>query len=93
MSADSDLVSDPLAEVASAPALEPADIPAIYYDGTSSRKRQVTLRPGIALEIVENGAVVATWPFAEIRRADGGRRIRLSCLSALPPTAFLSSGM
>ncbi len=46
MSADSDLVPDPLPEAAPAPAQEPAVIPAIYYDGTSSRKRQVTLRPG-----------------------------------------------
>ena len=80
MSADSDLTS-----VASpAPAQEPAVISAIYYDGTSNRKRQVTLSPGAALDIVEDGATVATWPYADIRRADGGRNVRLSCLSALP---------
>jgi Zn-dependent protease with chaperone function len=84
MSAGSDLVSGSLPEIAPAPAPEPADMPAIYYDGTSSRKRQVTLRPEASLDIVENGAVVATWPFAEIRRADGARALRLSCLSALP---------
>jgi Zn-dependent protease with chaperone function len=88
MSADSDPVSDPLSdalpEAAPAPVQEPAVNPAIYYDGTSSRKRQVTLRPGASLDIVEDGAVVATWPFAEVRRADGGRNVRLSCLSALP---------
>ena len=44
---------------------------AVYFDGTSSRKHQVTLRLGAALEIVEDGAVVATWPFEAIRRADG----------------------
>jgi Zn-dependent protease with chaperone function len=84
MSADSDPVSDSLPEMAQASAPEPAGVPAIYYDGTSSRKRQVTLRPQASLDIVENGAVVATWPYAEIRRADGGRALRLSCLTALP---------
>ena len=37
--------------------------PAVYFDGASSRKHQVTLRLGSALDIVEDGAVVATWPF------------------------------
>jgi Zn-dependent protease with chaperone function len=84
MSADSDLMPGSSPEIAPAPVLEPAVNPAIYYDGTSSRKRQVTLQPGAALDIVENGATVASWPFAEIRRADGGRSVRLSCLKALP---------
>lgn len=67
-----------------APVAEPALIHAVYYDGTSSRKRQVTLNLVDALEIVEGGAIVTRWPYAEIRRADGGRKVRLSCLSALP---------
>ena len=59
---------------------------AVYFDGTSSRKHQVTLRVGAALEIVEDGAVVATWPFEAIRRADGStvNRLRLSCAAAAP---------
>ena len=59
---------------------------AVYFDGTSSRKHQVTLRLGAALEIVEDGAVVATWPFEAIRRADGSavNRLRLSCTAAAP---------
>ena len=59
---------------------------AIYFDGTSSRKHQVTLRVGAALEVVEDGAVVATWPFEAIRRADGStvNRLRLSCAAAAP---------
>jgi Zn-dependent protease with chaperone function len=61
-----------------------APIAAIYYDGTSSRKRRVTLTLADALEIVEDGQTIARWPYAEIRRADGGRNVRLSCLSALP---------
>jgi predicted Zn-dependent protease len=64
---------------------------AVYFDGASSRKHQVTLRIGAAhlgtaLEIVEDGAVVATWPFEAIRRADGSTvsRLRLSCSAAAP---------
>src|SRR5689334_22078155 len=57
---------------------------AVYRDGTSNRKRAVTLRFADQLEIVENGAVVATWPYADIRRADGPRGLRLRSLSAQP---------
>jgi len=60
------------------------DTPAVFFDGTSNRKRSVTLRFGDALEILEDGAVVATWPYADVRRADGKRALRLSCMSALP---------
>jgi Zn-dependent protease with chaperone function len=56
---------------------------AIYFDGASNRKRQVTLRLGSALDVIENGAVVATWPFDAIRRVDGpAGRLRLTCGSA-----------
>ena len=58
---------------------------AVYFDGASSRKHQVTLRLGSALDIVQDGAVVATWPFEKIRRAEGrSDRLRLSSLSAAP---------
>ena len=57
---------------------------AVFYDGTSNRKRSVTLRLGDELAIVEDGAVVATWPYADVRRADGKKRLRLLCTSALP---------
>ncbi len=60
------------------------DIAAVFYDGTSNRKRNVTLRLRDALEIVEDGAVLATWPFADVRRADGKKALRLLCVSALP---------
>ncbi|HZO48446.1 MAG TPA: M48 family metallopeptidase [Xanthobacteraceae bacterium] len=62
------------------------EVAAVYFDGASSRKHQVTLRVGAALEIVEDGAVVATWPFEAIRRADGStvNRLRLSCAAAAP---------
>jgi predicted Zn-dependent protease len=62
---------------------------AVYFDGTSSRKHQVTLRLGSSLEVVEEGAVVATWPFDTIRRVDGAvSRLRLSSTAA-PPLARL----
>jgi len=63
-------------------------IAAVFYDGTSNRKRSVTLRFADAMEIVEDGAVVATWPFADVRRADGRKALRLMCTSA-PPLARL----
>jgi Zn-dependent protease with chaperone function len=62
---------------------------ASYFDGATSRKRQVTLRIDSALELVEDGAMVATWPFDDIRRVDSpAGRLRLSCTSA-PPLARL----
>ena len=55
----------------------------VFYDGTSSRRHQVQLVLGERLEISENGTVIAVWPFADIRRADGAIGIlRLSCVSA-----------
>jgi Zn-dependent protease with chaperone function len=59
-------------------------IAAVFYDGTSNRKRNVTLRFADVLEVVEDGAVVATWPYADVRRADGKKGLRLLCTSALP---------
>ena len=61
------------------------DANVVFYDGTSNRKRRVVLRLAEALDIVEDGAVVATWPFGDIRRADGpAQKLRLSSVSALP---------
>lgn len=59
------------------------DIPAIYFDGASSRRREVTLRPGAGLAIQEGGVPLAVWPWDTIRRADaGGVGIRLSSRAA-----------
>ena len=61
----------------------PQDIVSVFYDGTSSRRHAVQLVLNDRLEINENGAALATWPFADIRRADGVTGIlRLSCLAA-----------
>ncbi len=57
---------------------------AAYRDGTSSRKRTVRLRFAEQLQIIEDGTVVAAWPYHDIRRADGPHRLRVSCVSALP---------
>jgi Zn-dependent protease with chaperone function len=71
------------APVATPPLAEPTD--AVYFDGTSNRKRRVTLRLAGELEISEDGNVVASWHFPDIRRVDGTPgTLRLGCTSALP---------
>lgn len=63
--------------------------PTVFFDGVSSRKRQVTLNLTDALEIAEQGGVLARWAYADIRRADSPAGIlRLACTSA-PPLARL----
>jgi hypothetical protein len=55
----------------------------IFYDGTSSRRHQVQLALNDRLEISENGTILATWPFADIFRADSAAAtMRLSCRTA-----------
>ena len=62
---------------------KPEPGPSAFYDGTSSRRHQVQLALKDGLEIIESGATLATWPFADIRRADGVAGIlRLSCVTA-----------
>jgi Zn-dependent protease with chaperone function len=56
--------------------------PAVYYDGISSRRRQVELRLGTQLDITEHGIVQATWRYDDIRRVDGSRGLRLTSVSA-----------
>jgi len=69
-----------------APAAPPSSIARVsYFDGQSSRKRAVSISFGEHCDIAEDGHVVASWPFADIRRVDGPTgRLRVSCLSALP---------
>jgi Zn-dependent protease with chaperone function len=57
---------------------------AIYFDGQTSRKRNVSLRFADRLDIVERDSVIAQWPFGEVRRIDGppGGRMRLGCATA-----------
>src|SRR5690242_19427200 len=62
-----------------------ADHSAVFFDGRSNRKRAVTLRFEGGLDIVEQDAVVETWPYEQVRRANGPPGIlRLSCATALP---------
>jgi len=57
--------------------------PAIFFDGVSSRRRQVTLALGDALEIAEEGVAPVRWAYADIRRADSPAGVlRLACTSA-----------
>ncbi|WGS23802.1 MULTISPECIES: M48 family metallopeptidase [unclassified Bradyrhizobium] len=61
----------------------PQGATAIYFDGTSSKRHSVTLRLGDALELVADGAALATWAYGDIRRADSpSGLLRLSCLAA-----------
>ncbi|PAY07333.1 metalloendopeptidase [Bradyrhizobium sp. UFLA03-84] len=56
---------------------------AVFFDGASSRRRAVALRLADALEIREDGELLARWAFADIRRADSpSGLLRLSCLTA-----------
>jgi Zn-dependent protease with chaperone function len=56
---------------------------AIYFDGTSSRRRQVTLAFTDRLELHENENTLVAWSYADIRRADSpSGTLRLSCLTA-----------
>lgn len=62
---------------------------AVYFDGTSSRRRIVRLAFGPLLEIREDGAAPVEWAYDDIREADGPAGVlRLSCLHA-PPLARL----
>ena len=58
---------------------------ATYYDGATAARREVRLRFADTLEIVFDGAVLARWPYADCRAADGGPGVaRIACLSAAP---------
>jgi len=59
---------------------------AAYFDGQTNRKHSVVLRIADRIEIVEQEAVVAAWPFADVRQADGPPTalLRLACTSAAP---------
>ena len=56
---------------------------AVYFDGTSSRRRLVTLELNGRLEINEYERTLAAWSYADIRRADSpSGTLRVTCLSA-----------
>lgn len=75
--------SGPENSLENGPAPAPPELNSIFYDGTSSRRHSVQLALNERLEISENGVTIATWPFADIRRADTAMGIlRLACVSA-----------
>ncbi len=56
---------------------------ATFFDGKSNRRRTVTLRLGPELEICENGAPIASWPWDWVRRVDSPKsQLRLRCANA-----------
>ena len=66
-----------------APPPPPSGGPAIYFDGTSSRRRAVTLGFADRLEISEGETTLGAWVYADIRRADSPpSTLRLSCVTA-----------
>lgn len=63
--------------------------PTIFFDGVSSRRRQVRLTFGGALEIVEQDGAPVRWAYADIRRADGPPGILRLASTSAPPLARL----
>ncbi|MCK1420962.1 M48 family metallopeptidase [Bradyrhizobium sp. 180] len=63
--------------------------PAIFFDGVSSRRRQVTLTLGDALEIAEDGEAPVRWAYADIRRADSPAGVLRLASTSAPPLARL----
>jgi Zn-dependent protease with chaperone function len=64
-------------------AVAPARAPVTWLDGTSSRRRAVELKLADACDILDGGETVASWPYADIRRADGpAGTLRVMCVSA-----------
>ena len=56
---------------------------AIYFDGTSSRRRLVTLEFDDRLEINEYEHTLAAWSYADVRLADSlSGTLRVTCLTA-----------
>jgi Zn-dependent protease with chaperone function len=56
---------------------------AVYFDGTSSRRRAVTIALGSQLEIREDGTAPVLWAYDDIRQADSpAGTLRLSCMAA-----------
>lgn len=55
---------------------------AILYDGRSNTKHQVVLYLSAALNIAEDGRLIASWPLQDVRRQDAGDGVlRLSVIS------------
>jgi Zn-dependent protease with chaperone function len=79
-------LSEPGNIVSDVPAIDgaaPTRAPVTFLDGTSSRRRDVFLRLADRCEILDGEDVIASWPYADIRRADGpAGTLRTMCVSA-----------
>jgi Zn-dependent protease with chaperone function len=62
---------------------------AVFFDGASNRKRWVKLRFATGLDIVEDSAVIATWPYDAVRRMDGPQALLRLGYASAPPLARL----
>jgi Zn-dependent protease with chaperone function len=83
MSSDSSGVTGGAGRQPAAPATAISDDRPVYFDGKSSRRYHVGLAFGDRLAIDHDGVTLASWPYADIRRADGAAGLlRLSCVSA-----------
>jgi predicted Zn-dependent protease len=63
-----------------------SDAQAVFFDGRSNRRRIVSLRLADVLEIDEDGEQLTSWPYADIRRAEGASgvlRLRLEPVNSL----------
>jgi Zn-dependent protease with chaperone function len=84
-SPDSNAASGDDAAAAAPVAGEPACWPTIYFDGKTNHPYAVDLRFGACLELAEDGVALASWPYDDLRMADGGAgTLRLKCVSSLP---------
>ncbi|RXG90300.1 M48 family metallopeptidase [Bradyrhizobium zhanjiangense] len=63
--------------------------PTIFFDGVSSRRRQVMLSLGDVLEIAEDGEAPVRWVYADIRRADSPDGVLRLASTSAPPLARL----
>lgn len=72
-----------MSDVALDPGTDPARPDAVFFDGTSSRRHAAQLGFSSSLRIASAGRTLASWDYADIRRADGPPDVlRLRCLSA-----------
>jgi len=62
---------------------------AVFFDGLSSRRRNVEIHFADTLEVVEDGARLASWPFADVRLADAPTGMMRLCCTSAPPLARL----
>lgn len=60
---------------------------ASFYDGTSSRRRNVTLDFGVKLGICEDGRQIAAWEYSAIHRADSPPALMRLSNDGAPPLA------